>query len=126
MRGFLIVGSALAALGVALGAFGAHILRDRLDAKRLDTFETGVRYQMYHALALLAVAFAISHYPGSSLPLAAGWLFVSGIVLFSFSLYTLALSNVRWVAIVTPVGGTAFVAGWICLLLTAWLEFGYP
>jgi uncharacterized membrane protein YgdD (TMEM256/DUF423 family) len=121
MRRFLILGSALAALGVALGAFGAHILRDRLDAKMLNTFETGVRYQMYHALALLAVAFAIGRYPGSSLPLVAGWLFVTGIVLFSFSLYTLALSNMRWVAIVTPVGGTAFVAGWICLLLTAWL-----
>ena len=126
MRGFLILGSALAALGVALGAFGSHILRDRLDAKMLNTFETGVRYQMYHALALVAVAFAISHYPSSSLPLAAGWLFVAGIVLFSFSLYALALSNARWVAIVTPVGGTAFVAGWICLLLTAWLGFGFP
>jgi uncharacterized membrane protein YgdD (TMEM256/DUF423 family) len=80
-----------------------------------------VRYQMYHALALLAVAWVVGRWPASGLPLAAGWLFVAGIVLFSFSLFALALSDMRWVAIVTPVGGTAFVAGWICLLLTAWL-----
>jgi uncharacterized membrane protein YgdD (TMEM256/DUF423 family) len=119
-RLFLALGSVFGGVGVALGAFGAHILRDRLAANRLATFETGVRYQMYHALALLAVAWAVEHWPGSSLPLAAGWLFVAGIVLFSFSLYALALSGNRWLGAITPLGGVAFVAGWACLLLTAW------
>lgn len=118
---FLTIGGAFGGLGVALGAFGAHILRDRLDARRLDNFETGVRYQMYHALALLAVAWAVGRWPTSGLPAAAGWLFVAGIALFSFSLYGIALSGVRRLAAFTPLGGTAFVAGWVCLLLTPWL-----
>jgi uncharacterized membrane protein YgdD (TMEM256/DUF423 family) len=119
-RLFLALGSVFGGLGVALGAFGAHILRDRLAASRMATFETGVRYQMYHALALLAVAWAVGHWPGTSLLLTAGWLFVAGIALFSFSLYALALSGNRWLGTITPFGGVAFVAGWACLLLTAW------
>lgn len=105
---------------MALGAFGAHILKDRLAANLLANFETGVRYQMYHALALLAVAWAISRWPNSGLPAAGGWLFVAGTVLFSFSLYTLALTGLRWLGAITPLGGVAFVAGWICLLVAAW------
>ena len=75
---------------------------------------------MYHALTLLAVAWAASHWPGSRLPVVAGWLFVAGTVLFSGSLYLLALTGVRWLGAVTPLGGVAFFAGWVCLLLTAW------
>jgi len=119
-RLFFALGSLSAGLAVALGAFGAHVLKSRLAADMLANFETGVRYQMYHALALLAVAWAASRWAGSSLPAAAGWLFVAGTVLFSASLYLLALTGVRWLGAITPLGGVAFVAGWLCLLLAAW------
>jgi uncharacterized membrane protein YgdD (TMEM256/DUF423 family) len=86
----------------------------------LANFETGVRYQMYHALALLAVAWAISRWPDSELPVVAGWLFVAGTLLFSGSLYMMALTGLRWLGATTPLGGVALVAGWLCLLLAAW------
>lgn len=119
-RLFFVLGSISAGLSVALGAFGAHFLKERLAANLLANFETGVRYQMYHALALLAVAWAISRWPLSGLPVAAGWLFVAGTILFSFSLYALALTGLRWMGAITPLGGVALVAGWICLVLAAW------
>ncbi len=119
-RLFFALGSVAGGLGVALGAFGAHVLRDRVAADLLANFETGARYQMYHALALLAVAWAVSYWPNSNLPVAAGWLFVAGIVLFSGSLYLVAFTGARWLGAVTPFGGVAFVAGWACLLLAAW------
>ena len=118
-RLFVILGSLSAGLAVALGAFGAHGLRSRLLPDRLVTFETAVRYQIYHALGLLAVAAAITRGPGSSLPVAAGWLFVLGTLLFSGSLYLLALTDKRWLGAITPFGGLAFIAGWICLALSA-------
>jgi uncharacterized membrane protein YgdD (TMEM256/DUF423 family) len=119
-RLFFALGSISAGLAVALGAFGAHGLKGRLAADMLANYETGVRYQMYHALALLAVAWAVSRWPGAGLPVAAGWLFVAGTVLFSFSLYALSLSGLRWLGAITPLGGVAFVAGWFCLLVTSW------
>jgi uncharacterized membrane protein YgdD (TMEM256/DUF423 family) len=90
-----------------------------LDPTMLATFETGVRYHMYHALALLAVAWAATRWPGGAVN-ASGWLFVAGIVLFSGSLYALSLSGVRWLGAITPLGGLAFVAGWLCLAWAAW------
>jgi uncharacterized membrane protein YgdD (TMEM256/DUF423 family) len=119
-RMFFTIGSLLGALAVALGAFGAHALTNRLSDDMLATFETGVRYQMYHALALLAVAFAAYRWADSNLPTAAGWLFVTGMVLFSGSLYVLVLSGVRWLGAITPIGGVAFIAGWLCLAAAAW------
>jgi uncharacterized membrane protein YgdD (TMEM256/DUF423 family) len=119
-RLFFALGSISGGLAVALGAFGAHALKDRLAAGLLANFETGVRYQMVHALALLAVAWAVSRWTSTWLPLAAGWLFVAGTVLFSGSLYLLALTGVRWLGAITPFGGVAFVGGWVCLLLVAW------
>lgn len=113
-RLFFGLGAASAFLAVAAGAFGAHALRSRLAPDLLAVFETAARYQMYHALALLAVAWAAAQWPGA-LPRAAGWLFVAGTVLFSGSLYALALSGVRWLGAITPLGGVAFLAGWICL-----------
>jgi uncharacterized membrane protein YgdD (TMEM256/DUF423 family) len=121
-RLFFGLGALSGALAVALGAFGAHGLKTRLAADLLATFETGVRYQMYHALALLAAAWAISRWAGSSLPVMAGWLFVAGTVLFSGSLYVLTLSGQRWLGAITPLGGVAFVAGWIFLALAAWRQ----
>lgn len=106
-------------IGVILGAFGAHALRDRLAPEMLAVFETGVRYQMYHALALLAVAWASTRWPGT-LVNASGWLFVAGTVVFSGSLYVLSLTGVRWLGAITPIGGVAFLAGWLCL---AWAAF---
>ena len=114
-RTFFALGSLLAAIAVAAGAFGAHALRARLSPADLATFETGARYQMYHALALLAVAWAAQQWPGA-LPRAAGWLFVAGIVVFSGSLYTLVLTGQRWLGAVTPLGGVAFIVGWGCLV----------
>ncbi|MGL4649212.1 MAG: DUF423 domain-containing protein [Caldilineaceae bacterium] len=119
-RIFFILGSVFAGLGVALGAFGAHALRDRLPADLLAIFETGVRYQVYHALALFAVVLAIVRWPTSNLPVIAGWLFVAGILIFSGSLYTLAITGTRWLGAITPIGGVAFLAGWTCLILAAW------
>ena len=120
MRLFFALASILGGLGVALGAFGAHALRGRLSDSLLETFETGVRYHFYHALALVAVVVAMQLWPKSGLPTAAGWLFVTGIVLFSGSLYALAFTNIRWLGAITPFGGVAFIAGWICLALAAW------
>jgi len=113
-RLFFVLGALSAFCSVAAGAFGAHALRERLTPEYLAVFETGARYQMYHGLALLAVAWAASRWPGT-LTQCAGWLFVAGTVLFSGSLYALALTGVRWLGAITPLGGVAFLAGWVCL-----------
>jgi uncharacterized membrane protein YgdD (TMEM256/DUF423 family) len=117
-RVFATLGAVSAFLAVAAGAFGAHALRVRLSPDLLAVFETGARYQMYHALGLLAVAWMLTRWPGPW-PARAGWLFVVGTVLFSGSLYALALSGIRWLGAVTPLGGLAFLAGWLCLALAA-------
>jgi uncharacterized membrane protein YgdD (TMEM256/DUF423 family) len=117
-RLFFGIGCVSAFLGVALGAFAAHALKARLDANLLATFEVGVRYQMYHALALLAVAWAHTRWPGA-LVSASGWLFVAGTIVFSGSLYVLSLSGARWMGAITPIGGLAFLAGWLCLAWAA-------
>jgi uncharacterized membrane protein YgdD (TMEM256/DUF423 family) len=117
-RTFIVAAAVAGLVGVALGAFGAHGLRNRLTPDMLAVFETGVRYQMYHALALLAVGVLMDRLTGWPLP-AAGWLFLGGIVLFSGSLYLLALTGVTWLGAITPLGGLAFLAGWICLAIAA-------
>jgi uncharacterized membrane protein YgdD (TMEM256/DUF423 family) len=118
-RLFFVLGSTSGFLGVALGAFGAHALKARLDADLLATFEVGVRYQMYHAFALLAVGWAQTRWPGPVLS-ASGWLFVAGTVIFSGSLYVLVLSGQRWLGAATPIGGAALLAGWLCLAWAVW------
>jgi uncharacterized membrane protein YgdD (TMEM256/DUF423 family) len=117
-RLFFGLGALSALVSVAAGAFGAHALRARLTPEYLAVFETAARYQMYHALGLLAVAWAITRWPGA-LPVWAGWLLVLGTVLFSGSLYILALSGIRWWGAITPLGGVAFLAGWLCLALSS-------
>jgi len=119
-RIFFILASVFGGLAVALGAFGAHALRARLTASLLETFETGVRYHFYHAIALVLVVVALDRWPKSNLPTLAGWLFVIGIVIFSGSLYALAFTGIRWLGAITPIGGVAFIAGWVCLALAAW------
>lgn len=120
-RTFTLLGAFSAFLAVAAGAFGAHALRSRLTPDLLEVFETGARYQMYHALALLAVAWSMDRWTaGAGLLAWSGWLFAGGTVLFSGSLYTLALTGFRALGAITPLGGVAFLAGWACLALAAW------
>jgi len=118
-RLFFAVGCLSALVAVALGAFGAHGLRGRLVPDMLMSFEIGVRYQMYHALGLLAVGLALSRWPSSAVALA-GWLFIAGTVVFCGTLYLLAVSGQRWLGAVTPVGGAAFIAGWLVLAWAVW------
>jgi uncharacterized membrane protein YgdD (TMEM256/DUF423 family) len=117
-RTFLLFGAVAAFLAVGLGAFGAHGLRARLSPDMLAVFETAVRYHMYHALALLLTSLLMARM-GGWLVTAAGWCFTVGIVLFSGSLYALALSGVTILGAITPIGGLAFLAGWACLALAA-------
>ncbi|MBK8003454.1 MAG: DUF423 domain-containing protein [Gemmatimonadetes bacterium] len=118
-RTFAFLGALSGGLAVAAGAFGAHALRARLTPEMLAVFETAARYQMYHALALLAAA-ALAGADGSTRPAVwAGWLFLVGTLLFSGSLYALTLSGVSRLGIITPFGGVAFLAGWACLAVAA-------
>ena len=118
-RTFFVLGALFAGLAVAAGAFGAHALQARLAPERLATFEIAVRYQLYHALALLAAAGAVERWPQGAAS-AAGWLFVAGILIFGSTLYALALGGPRWLGAVTPVGGVCFIAGWVLLAWSAW------
>lgn len=113
-RLFTAAGAAFGFLGVAAGAFGAHALRARLSPEDLATFETAARYQMYHALALLAAAWATTRWPGGAATLS-GWLFITGTVVFSGSLYVLVLTGPRWMGAITPLGGLALLGGWLAL-----------
>ena len=117
-RLFFALGSGFALIAVITGAFAAHTLKTRLSPDMFQVFEVAVRYQMYHALGLIAVAWAASQW-SSQLITVSGWLFVAGIVIFSGSLYILSLTGVRWLGAITPIGGVAFIIGWGCLLWTA-------
>jgi len=115
-RIFLFTGALFAFIGIAAGAFGAHILKHQLSTEMLSVFETAVRYQMYHALGLILLA----SIPGSLLgkwKSFTGWFFMTGTLLFSGSLYVLSLTGIRWVGAVTPIGGTIFLLGWLGLAL---------
>ena len=119
-RTFFIIASLLGGLSVALGAFGAHALRGRIEESLLANYQTGVSYMFYHALALFAAAWAVSKWPASNLPVWAGWLFVVGVVVFSGSLFVMAFTGLRWLGAITPIGGVAFIAGWLLLAFVAW------
>jgi len=113
---FFLLGGIAAGIGVAAGAFGAHSLKEMLDVSKLAVFETAVRYQMYHALGLCIVAWAVDRYAAEEFS-TVGWCFAAGILLFSGSLYGVALTGARWLGALTPLGGAALIAGWI---LFAW------
>jgi uncharacterized membrane protein YgdD (TMEM256/DUF423 family) len=117
-RLYFAAGALSAFIGGAGGAFGAHALKTRLSPDMLAVFEVGVRYQMYHAFALLACAWAATRWPGTFVGAAAA-LFVAGTLIFSGSLYALALTGARWLGAITPLGGLAFLAGWLCLAAAA-------
>lgn len=123
-RLFLLVGALSALTAVAAGAFGAHALRGRLGSDLLDVFETAARYQMYHALALIALGVFLGRAAVAASPwlTASGWCFITGTVLFSGSLYVLALTGVRWLGAITPLGGVALLIGWAAFALGVWRE----
>ena len=118
---FLALGSILAGLGVAAGAFGAHALKEILDPSMLQVFETATRYVMYHAFGLCIVSWAIDRFPEQRLE-KSGWLFLIGILLFSGSLYVVSLAGIRWMGAVTPIGGLAFMTGWLLLAWGVWRD----
>lgn len=120
---FLFIGALLGGSGVMLGAFGAHALKAML-GEHADTWDTAVAYQMFHALAIVLVALLERALPDTALPAYAGWFFLAGVVLFSGSLYVLALGGPRWFGPVTPIGGIAFIAGWSCLAIAGWQKLG--
>lgn len=123
LRVFVVLAAFFGFSGVALGAFAAHGLKTRLTPDYLAVFQTGTHYQLIHTLALLAVALLSRHLPGRLLN-TAGWMFALGILLFSGSLYALTLTGISTLGIITPFGGLAFLAGWLCLGLAAWRAHG--
>ena len=115
-RQVLALGAVLAGVAVAIGAFGAHMLRPKLSERMMEVFETGVRYHMFHSLALLFSGWAYTQYESKIFGKAA-WAFLGGIVFFSGSLYVLVLSDTRWLGAITPLGGLLFLTGWMCLAI---------
>lgn len=116
-RIFLLIASILGGISVVFGAFASHALKDRLSASSLAIWETGTKYQMYHALALILVALLVSRFPDSMLLIVAGYAFIAGIFIFSGSLYALTLTGIKWLGAITPIGGLALITGWLCLAL---------
>lgn len=119
MRLFIILAGLFGFLGVALGAFGAHGLQNMVEARHLAVWHTGVQYQMYHSLALLAVALLAGNYLKTSLATWVGWAFIIGVLLFSGSLYAIVLLGVKNLGFITPIGGLFFLAGWLLLVVAA-------
>lgn len=113
-KSLVAAGAINAALAVVAGAFGAHALRQRLDPRALEIFETGSRYHMYHALAMILCAVIATSASRTS-----GWIFQAGIVIFCGSLYALAMTDVKILGAITPIGGLAFLVGWIYLAVTS-------
>ncbi|PRY88058.1 DUF423 domain-containing protein [Mongoliibacter ruber] len=117
---YIQIAALFGALAVGIGAFGAHGLEPILESKGTsDTFETAVKYHFYHTLALLACAFLLELYPSNKKLSAAFWLFAIGIIIFSGTLYTLSLTGVSWLGAITPIGGVAFIAGWVMMMISA-------
>ncbi|WEK55278.1 MAG: DUF423 domain-containing protein [Candidatus Cohnella colombiensis] len=117
MKKQVVIGAIVAMLAVALGAFGAHMLKERISEDMLSVYHTGVEYQMYHGLGILIIALLMERLPRQKLARWAARLLLIGTVLFSGSLYVLALSGIKVLGAITPFGGVAFIAGWICLVL---------
>ena len=118
-RTFFVTAAVLGFLGVAGGAFGAHALRGILDTDVQTVYETGIRYQMYHVFALMLAGWALQKHEASQFRLA-GWFFVAGVALFSGSLYIMSFTGLRWLGAITPLGGLAFLAGWLSLIIGFW------
>ena len=122
-KSILMTGAALMALAVILGAFGAHALKSRLALDMMQVYHTGVQYQFYHALGLVIVGVLSIHYPSVTLNWSAIFMTI-GIALFSGSLYLLAITGIKWLGAITPLGGTSFIVGWILLFVSVWKKMG--
>ena len=120
MKTFVLLGSLSAFLGVALGAFGAHGLKSRVTPEMLAVWQTGVQYHLVHALGLVLIGILCHLLPEASLVRSAGWFLLSGTVLFSGSLYVMVLSDIRALGMITPLGGVAFLVGWLLLAVAGW------
>lgn len=118
-RKFMIIGALMAMLSVAIGAFGAHLLEPIVGESSMKVYETGVQYHMIHALGILLIAIVAGLWGDSRRLEWAGWLLFVGIILFSGSLYVLTITGIKPLGIITPFGGVAFIAGWICLMAEA-------
>ena len=116
----LIIGALMGFMSVAMGAFGAHALKQKLGHEMLSVFEVGARYQMYHALAIFFAVW-ISTLASGMLPPLSGWLFVAGTFIFSGSLYLLAMTGIRFFGAITPIGGVLLLLGWLCLALASFI-----
>jgi uncharacterized membrane protein YgdD (TMEM256/DUF423 family) len=123
MKAFIIIGAINAFLAVAFGAFGAHGLKDKLDAHYLEIWKTSVTYQMFHALGILVIAMLLGKVATSSLFTWSGWLMLAGIILFSGSLYILSLTKIGILGAITPIGGVCFLAAWILIVVGAVKHF---
>lgn len=119
MKAFIIIGAINAFLAVALGAFGAHGLKDKLEPKYLEIWQTGVTYQMFHAIGILVVGLLLSKVAASTQFTWSGWLMLIGIIFFSGSLYLLSLTKVGVLGAITPIGGVCFLAAWILIIIGA-------
>lgn len=120
---FLLAGSVAMALAVALGAFGAHGLKNMLTDEMMDIFETGVKYHFYHAIGLLVIGLVAQHMSESLLLQWSGWMMIVGILIFSGSLYILSIAGIRWMGAITPIGGLCFIISWILLAWASWSNF---
>lgn len=119
MKTFIIIGAINAFLSVALGAFGAHALEGKISAKYIETWNTGVQYQMFHAIGILIIGVMLGNLAPSSLLSWSGWLMLTGTILFSGSLYVLSLSGIKVLGAITPLGGVSFLAAWVLLIIFA-------
>ena len=117
---FVFLGALNMAIAVMLGAFGAHGLKTKVTAEQLAWWHTGVDYHVYHALALLIIGTLIAEQPQLAIPKGSAWALQVGIVIFSGSLYAMTLGAPRWFGAITPIGGTAFIVGWLWLAYSAW------
>lgn len=122
MKALIILGALMMASAVALGAFGAHGLKNKLSPEMLQVYQTGVEYHMYHALGILLIAVIAGFYPHAAGVHWAGWIMLLGVLLFSGSLYVLSLSGIRWLGAITPFGGMAFILAWLLLAYSLWQQ----
>lgn len=121
---FLIIAAISGLLAVMIGAFGAHGLKGRITTDLMAIFQTGVQYHFYHALALLLVGIMMLQFPQVTLLKLSGWLLVAGMVIFSGSLYVMALTDIKWLGAITPIGGVAFIVGWLTMAIAIYNHIG--
>ena len=121
---FLIIAAISGLLAVMIGAFGAHGLKGRITTDLMAIFQTGVQYHFYHALALLLVGILMLQFPQLTLLKFSGWLLVAGMVIFSGSLYVMALTGIKWLGAITPIGGMAFIGGWLTMAIAIYNHIG--